>query len=248
MALRHESGRLLIPCDNTTAVWAYTLALESETPTLEEVTATVAAGGIPFTFRGLRGRFARFYAMGWKLAHIEDVGLNTRAPLESLPIAVLEAHFRKLVMPSNMFAVPKHWAGLGEVPEIIDAFRAAAAREGQNLNAPEATQGDEVLVENVARDLARAAVVPQIEASNEARPVASYEASRLLFKSAIIDPLEDDELFQVVTPQGVFAMTKRQFLTTFRNVVETSSYRDGGVYSYSTTPAKALQYLRPRRP
>jgi hypothetical protein len=120
----HHSGRTLIPCDNTTAVWAFTLALEGECPSLSEVAELVRKQAIPFAFTGLRGRFAEFYAAGWKLAHIDEVGLGTRERLENIPMSALEDHFRRLVLPTNMFAIPKRWAGLGEVPEVIEVIRA----------------------------------------------------------------------------------------------------------------------------
>ncbi len=243
--ITHSSGRRLIPCDNTTAVWAYTLALEGRTPTLEEVAAAVRQSEIPFTFTGLRGRFAEFYKAGWKLAHVDEVGLGTRQPLQNLPISMLEAHFRKLVLPSNMFAVPKRWAGLGEVPEIIDAFRSVAS-EGTVLRERATELGNEVCapdadVVRITRDL-------QAATGAETPPAARYESTRLLFKAAVIEPLADDDIFHIVTPQGTFAMTKRTFRTDFRNVAESASYRAGGTYSYSTTPQRALQYLLARAP
>jgi hypothetical protein len=72
--------------------------------------------------------------------------------------------------------------------------------------------------------------------------LVSYISSRLTFKKAVIDGIPSDELFQIKTPSGVFEMSKRQFLTTFANVAASKAYREGGVYSYSTLPAKAVQF------
>jgi hypothetical protein len=60
---------------------------------------------------------------GWKLGHIDEVGLNTQTPLSEIPIDTLKRHFCDLLKPSNHFLVPLAWAGLGEVPEIIVQIR-----------------------------------------------------------------------------------------------------------------------------
>ncbi len=60
---------------------------------------------------------------GWKLCHIEGVGLLERKETGELPIEKLEDRFRKLLSPRNMFVVPKDRSGLGELPEMIAAVR-----------------------------------------------------------------------------------------------------------------------------
>jgi hypothetical protein len=71
-------------------------------------------------------------------------------------------------------------------------------------------------------------------------PVAvEYEATRLTFKAKQIEPLEMGQSFRVITPMGVFQMTKQDFYETFPNVVESSSYQDNGNYNYSVLPKKA---------
>lgn len=72
-----------------------------------------------------------------------------------------------------------------------------------------------------------------------------YSATRLLFKRAVIEPLSMDEFFQIVTPQGTFQFTRRQFEAEFPNVVKTKSYRIKGAYHYASTPQRALKYLIP---
>ncbi len=62
-------------------------------------------------------------ALGWKVCHVEAVGIG-RGDIRELPMDVLAAHFRRYLDPSNMFLVPKTWAGLGEMPEMIAAAHA----------------------------------------------------------------------------------------------------------------------------
>ncbi len=57
--------------------------------------------------------------LGFKLCHIEEIGLNTRTPIEEIGITALEAHFIKMNNPKNMFLVPLELSGLGEVPDFI---------------------------------------------------------------------------------------------------------------------------------
>jgi len=61
---------------------------------------------------------------GWKLAHIEPVGLNTRTPLATLPIGTLQSKFINLVSPANMFLIPRDWGGLAEAPTVLEAIKA----------------------------------------------------------------------------------------------------------------------------
>jgi len=58
--------------------------------------------------------------LGWKLCHIEPVGLKAKGQLENLEIQDLTRQFCRLLKPSNHFLVPLEWAGLGEMPEIIE--------------------------------------------------------------------------------------------------------------------------------
>lgn len=67
----------------------------------------------------------------------------------------------------------------------------------------------------------------------------SYEFSRLCFKRDVIERLDWDQRFRVVTPDGVFEMTRADFERVFQNVLNSQSYRMKGIYHYPTVPAKA---------
>lgn len=71
----------------------------------------------------------------------------------------------------------------------------------------------------------------------------SYSATRLLFRRSVIEALSMNQSFKIVTPQGTFQFTRREFEVEFPNVVKSKSYRVGGIYSYSTTPQRALRRL-----
>jgi hypothetical protein len=66
-----------------------------------------------------------------------------------------------------------------------------------------------------------------------------YEATRLLFKASVIEPLNDSDVFMVKTPEGTFRMTRADFYQVFDNVVNSRSYKEKGLYHYPKTPEKA---------
>ena len=66
--------------------------------------------------------------MGWKVAHIDDVGLGYSGSVTSAQIRELKKHFVRLLSPSNMFLVPKAYAGIAETPDFVEAFRSRAQR------------------------------------------------------------------------------------------------------------------------
>ena len=62
-------------------------------------------------------------------------------------------------------------------------------------------------------------------ASSENAAAVSYGYSRLCFKAAVIEPLSLETTFEVITPEGIFRMTKADFYKDFPNVVQSDSYR-----------------------
>lgn len=85
-------------------------------------------------------------------------------------------------------------------------------------------------------------VDPVITTNDE---VPSYKATRLLFKRKFIEQLDwnDEFIIHVTTSNDKFKLTKKEFYNVFNNVVLSNSYKIDGVYSYSTTPSKAYQFL-----
>lgn len=134
--LAHASGRSLVPADNSPANWSLSLALSGRCPTLDDVHAAFAADTIPVAmmfhkkeklsarFHCTRAKGAQLNALGWKVAHIDDVGLG-RGALESVEFDRLAEHFLRFLSPANMFVVPLRWAGIAELPEVTAAVRQA---------------------------------------------------------------------------------------------------------------------------
>ena len=130
----HDSGRELVPTDNSPASWSYMKAYAGEVPTLREVHGAFASDSIPVAmvvdremrarsrYRCCRVKMLNPNAFGWKVCHKLEVGLNGRASLKNRPIVLLQAHFRDFLSPSNMFLVPLFLGGLGEVRHFIEAI------------------------------------------------------------------------------------------------------------------------------
>ena len=129
----HISGRHLVPTDNSPAQWAFALAILGEMPSLEDIRRMIEEDRIPVAmifksieritakYRCTLGTVVNPNSAGWKVAHIKDVGFGNRKDLVELESNILLDHFRKLMMPGNMFVVPTKYSGLGELPEFCKA-------------------------------------------------------------------------------------------------------------------------------
>lgn len=129
----HTTGRKIVPCDNAPAQWACNLAVRGVVPTVAEIKAGFGNNAIPVSFahkaneKELRkyhctlGQFSVNKA-GWKLCHINPVGLNSRTPIGDIEIDELHRAFINLLSPGNYFLLPIQWGGLGETREFIDGY------------------------------------------------------------------------------------------------------------------------------
>jgi len=133
--ITHSGGRTIILADNSPAQWAFMRAFQGFPYSLDEIREQLENGKIPFAFATKRSEKSQMTytgtlsaadnlnKRGWKLCHIDGVGLRTATRLEDLALERLVTHFRLLLKPSNHFLVPLSWAGLGELPEVIDEVR-----------------------------------------------------------------------------------------------------------------------------
>jgi hypothetical protein len=131
----HSSGRELVVADNSLAQWAFGQAFAGRVFTVESIRKLLADDAIPFTFATKSAEKVHMKykctlspkdnvnKCGWKLCHIEEIGLSTRTPLTQVPLGDLVRHFTLLMSPSNHFVVPLGWSGLGEVNEFIAEVR-----------------------------------------------------------------------------------------------------------------------------
>jgi hypothetical protein len=133
--ITHGSGRVLVPTDNSPAHWSISLAFDGRCPSLGEVMTMLENDEIPVAmaisraekdgarYRCTRQTLSGPNELGWKVAHIEDVGLGYTGVLRDVALPVLAAHHKRFLSPTNIFLVPKEYAGVAETPEFIRAFR-----------------------------------------------------------------------------------------------------------------------------
>jgi hypothetical protein len=133
--ISHPSGRRIVPTDNSPAQWAFALAVLGEQPSLEDIRRLIDEDRVPIAmilnakekatarYHRTLGKTVHLNAAGWKVAHVDPVGLTSRTSLLNVAEPTLRSHFRKLMAPRNMFAIPLRYAGLGELPEFCDAIR-----------------------------------------------------------------------------------------------------------------------------
>ncbi len=135
MLYDEPSGRILVPTDNSPAHWSMALALCGTCPTLEELRDLFSTDRVPVAmvikasekieakYRCTRQSTPGPNQMGWKVAHVDDVGLGYTDAVTLVDLRELKAHFVRFLSPSNMFLVPKAYAGIAETPDFVQAFR-----------------------------------------------------------------------------------------------------------------------------
>jgi hypothetical protein len=111
----HDSGRELIPTDNSPASWSYLQAFSGVRLDLSDIRRALDADAIPVAIvvdreMTVRARYkcCRVASpnpnrLGWKVCHKREVGLRGRGSLKHRRIADLQAHFRDFLSLSNIF-------------------------------------------------------------------------------------------------------------------------------------------------
>lgn len=140
----HQSGRRLTGADNTIANWVMDCAIRQKTPDLDEVGRMFAEAEMPlamvlktaerslalYTRRGLR-RALGPNAYGWKVCHLDRVGLGFSFDPVSASLESIAAHVRKLLSPDNMMLLPLKLGGMGEVPAFLKGFCVERDKQGE---------------------------------------------------------------------------------------------------------------------
>jgi hypothetical protein len=131
--ITHPSGRVLVPTDDTPAMYLLSLAMEHRRPSPGALQNALESGRLPIaaSLTAEERKQARYsgtleemdapnlYELGFSVCHISQVGLR-RVPLSERTEVELVAHTLLFLSPVNMFVVPKEYEGLGELPEFID--------------------------------------------------------------------------------------------------------------------------------
>jgi hypothetical protein len=150
--IAHASGRILVPTDDSPAMYLLSLAMEHRRPSRGALQSALETGRLPIATaltkeERSRARYTgtigdmdapNLNGLGYSVCHITHVGLR-RVPLEERTEVELVAHSLLFLSPVNMFVVPKEYAGLGELPEFIDEMddaRSFAVHPNETLLQP----------------------------------------------------------------------------------------------------------------
>lgn len=254
-----KDGTRLKATDNAPAWWVH-YALLQDCRIAPGAFANVIATMPAHLFDVTRTMPVSANSAGWHIAHLFNVkDGNTDFSAWRRPDAV--ARFIRNVHPCNYALVPKpewqRWGGNERViaffverfaeryGEVWDAFLRLARADRATI-ARVSGPVEYVYGEGSAGTGAPMSGPEQRATSGSGGGGivrARYRATRLLFKRDIIEPLADDEVFEVVTPHGIFAMSKGDFVRVFNKVRESGSYRVQGRYHYRTVPRAALGFL-----
>jgi hypothetical protein len=114
--ISHKEGRTIILTDNTPANWSFSMAYKGYSPDLNDIKDLIDKNKIPIVFAYRvedKGKLVvteylrkdiDLNKKGWKVCHIDEVGLNTRKNINDIPLGFLEDRFKRLISPSNMFS------------------------------------------------------------------------------------------------------------------------------------------------
>jgi hypothetical protein len=202
---------------------------------------------------------------GWHVAHIFDAK-DRNVAFQSWDRNELVRRTARNIHPCNYFYIPKtDWRRHGDNPTVIGFFyekfkslyqpiwedfmllvdgTPPYAKVGANEyrysipSSQEKQRSDLTKREN----LLYVSQTKENPAKGMGECVVRYKYSRLCFKADVIEPLAWEDIFCVVTPQGTFAMTKREFYETFQNVIVSRSYKQNRIYKYPKIPNKAMQF------
>lgn len=129
------SGREFITVDNSPAQWLYVMACDDHKILLNEILVLLKTGKIPVAmilpaeekrkavYCGSLGKTLNTQKLGWKLAHIDQIGEGlSKIKISTSKESFLEDHFKKFMSPSNMFVIPKEYAYLAENKLFLEGF------------------------------------------------------------------------------------------------------------------------------
>lgn len=253
-----NQGQRFKATDNAPAWWFHFALFHELEPSVEEFPAIIST--VPTHFFEVAAQLPSNISIeGWHVAHVFNVKTGD-IDFKNWSRADLIGRFVRNVHPCNYFFIPKQdwqsWGGNGRVVsyfvqlykerygEVWDEFVRMSQADSSSIG----TISGPVRC-HFARPLAELGKSepdrngPNYPTSG-GRSAVSYKSSRLTFKADVIDALTAEDRFRIETPNGVFEMTKADFVRVFPNVAATRSYREGRVYSYSSTPRAALQFLR----
>ena len=247
--LRLPNGRMR-PSDNSPAWMIHRLLFEGTEFHDAHRFERMLELEIPCHFHQM-SRIATINGAGWHVAHIFNAKDGNVGYLDWTRTE-LARRFIRNIHPCNCFFVPKaEWVRYGGDANVL-AFAAHAYRERYRAIWPAFLElaGVSDLPHVPAAGEHRISLSPRTPTSTFAavpplagETVVEYQAARLLFRRAVIEGLDADQRFRVITrDHGVFEFSRRDFERVFDHILLTTSWQRDGIYHMKTPPQKSLEF------
>jgi hypothetical protein len=202
---------------------------------------------------------------GWHVAHIFNTKDRNTAYKQWDAVELLRRTVRN-IHPCNYFYLPKKdWQSYGGDPSVISFFYEKFKHRYQTIwedflrlvdGSPTSMNTNSgvfyyTFTPDYKRERSMPIVNKKISIKSETTLdtivrledcVVTYKFSRLCFNAGMIEPLEMNEKFGIITLEGVFVLSKKEFYEVFENVVKSISYQEKGRYHYPQTPKKAMRF------
>jgi hypothetical protein len=247
--IRTREGHRLRATDNSPAWWIHAKLFDRLSVRREAFASFIES--VPCHMFNVRLADS-INSAGWHVAHVFEAK-DRNTDYQHWNRDELSRRMVRNIHPCNYFYLPKtDWRVYGGEPAVIAFFHRQFAERYSSV-------WDE-FIQLVG---GYAPIAPGSEPSFRyripVRPTATahstgtrefaarYEYSRLAFKADVIESLALDESFRVDTPQGSYAMTKRDFYRIFPLIPVSRSYARDRLYSYPTPPRRAEQFRISRK-
>ncbi len=259
-----SDGLTLRATDNAPAWWMYGALFAGHR--IDEGSVRAVIESLPCHLFDIAARSAPVPSKaGWHIAHILPVK-DRNTDYRGSTRRDLTRRFIRNIHPANYFLLPSaDWQRLGNDPVILSYATALhrsryaeiwdefAELADYDASAPADLVPDARVEFGEAQHCEGTAVSPKAKVRTSTAKVshsnglATYQATRLLFRRDVIEPLGDEDHFCIETPVGDFVMSKAEFYQVFPGVVASKSYREGGVYHFPSPPRRANAFRRPKQ-
>lgn len=196
--------------------------------------------------------------LGWHVAHIYDAK-DRNLDYHHWDRDELLRRTVRNIHPCNYFYIPKvDWQKHGGDPKVIAYFYAKFESlykpvweeflrlvDGRPLNLEKtifSNQSYHISSGEKSRNVTSNLNISDREGVAIRECKVEYHHHRLCFKADLIEPLAMDDYFCIVTDEGAFEMSKKDFYNIFANVVASQSYQVQRQYHYPTIPQKAASF------
>lgn len=243
--IKNNFGYKIKPTDNSPAWWIHYKLFNKEFSNINNFINSIPCHMFEIKLK------ETINSAGWHAAHIfnakdYNTDYSNWGKEELIKRTVRNIH------PCNYFFIPKlNWQENGKNEEVISYFYYKYKNIYSDIwNDFEKIVNDKNYEFNYGRgEINLNICLPKIsdkkgkEDLEMDRNEPTITSTRLMFRSNVIEKLENDEYFRIeVRDKGIFRMTKGEFYNTFNNVVNSKSYSENGNYNYSVLPKKAMQY------